>query len=100
MGIKILFGKVNLPIHLFHIVSDKNQYLVIPVHHDICFWQCRPQPYLSHILGLLFLDSLANVSGADADNIAYTCDYLKWIFLGAPFIMLANGFVHLFRPHR
>jgi Na+-driven multidrug efflux pump len=30
-------------------------------------------------------------------NIAYTCDYLKWIFAGAPFIMLANGFVHLFR---
>jgi multidrug efflux pump len=30
-------------------------------------------------------------------NIAYTCDYLKYIFIGAPFIMLANGFVHLFR---
>ena len=28
---------------------------------------------------------------------AYTCDYLKWIFLGAPFIMTSNGFVHLFR---
>ncbi len=49
------------------------------------------------VLGLVFLQPLAKVSGADADNIAYTCDYLKWIFLGAPFIMLANGFVHLFR---
>lgn len=48
-------------------------------------------------LGLLFLQPLAKISGADADNITYTCDYLKWIFIGAPFIMLANGFVHLFR---
>ncbi len=48
-------------------------------------------------LGLVFLQPLAKNSGADADNIAYTCDYLKWIFLGAPFIMMANGFVHLFR---
>lgn len=48
-------------------------------------------------LGLAFLQPLAKISGADADNIAYTCDYLKWIFLGAPFIMMANGFVHLFR---
>lgn len=48
-------------------------------------------------LGLAFLQPLAKISGADADNIAYTCNYLKWIFIGAPFIMLANGFVHLFR---
>ena len=48
-------------------------------------------------LGLAFLQPLAKISGADADNIAYTCDYLKWIFLGAPFIMMSNGFVHLFR---
>lgn len=40
---------------------------------------------------------LANLAGADADNITYTCDYLKYIFIGAPFIMMANGFVHLFR---
>lgn len=48
-------------------------------------------------LGLVFLQPLANVSGADVDTFSYTCDYLKWIFLGAPFIILANGFVHLFR---
>ena len=49
------------------------------------------------VLGLIFLQPLANMSGADADNMAYTCDYLKWIFIGTPFIILANGFVHLFR---
>ncbi len=48
-------------------------------------------------VGLVFLQPLAKLSGADTDNIIYTCDYLKWIFIGAPFIMLANGFVHLFR---
>lgn len=47
--------------------------------------------------GLAFLQPLAKISGADTDNIIYTCDYLKWIFIGTPFIMLANGFVHLFR---
>ncbi len=52
---------------------------------------------LTLMLGLVFLRPLAGVSGADADNMGYTCDYLKWIFAGAPFIMLANGFVHLFR---
>lgn len=46
---------------------------------------------------MTFLKPLAEISGADADNLAYTCDYLKWIFIGAPFIMTANGFVHLFR---
>lgn len=49
------------------------------------------------ILGLCFLQPLAYLSGADTDNVLYTCDYLKWIFIGTPFIMLANGFVHLFR---
>lgn len=29
--------------------------------------------------------------------MAYTCDYLLYIFIGAPFIMLSNGLIHLFR---
>ena len=48
-------------------------------------------------LGLLLLPKIAAIAGADAENLAYTCDYLRYIFLGAPFIMLSNGFVHLFR---
>ena len=47
--------------------------------------------------GMLFITPIARLAGADADNLSYTCDYLKWIFLAAPFIMLSNGFVHLFR---
>lgn len=49
------------------------------------------------VLGLLFLTPLAKLAGADAENLGYTRDYLFYIFLGAPFIMLSNGFVHLFR---
>lgn len=48
-------------------------------------------------LGLACSPQLASIVGADAENMAYTCDYLLYIFLGAPFIMLSNGFVHLFR---
>lgn len=48
-------------------------------------------------LGLACLPQIASIAGADAENMAYTCDYLLYIFLGAPFIMPSNGFVHLFR---
>ncbi len=64
---------------------------------NFCVYAMAFSGIITLILGLAFLHPLAKISGADADNIAYTCDYLKWIFAGAPFIMLANGFVHLFR---
>ncbi len=64
---------------------------------NFCVYAMAIAGIVTLVLGLVFLRLLAKVSGADADNIAYTCDYLKWIFLGAPFIILANGFVHLFR---
>ncbi len=63
---------------------------------NFCVYGMAIAGVLTLVLGLVFLQPLAKISGADADNIAYTCDYLKWIFAGAPFIMLANGFVHLF----
>lgn len=49
------------------------------------------------LAGILFMEPIAKISGADAENMAYTYDYLKYIFLGAPFIILSNGLVHLFR---
>lgn len=64
---------------------------------NFCVYAMAGAGVMTLILGLLFLQPLAKISGADAENMAYTCDYLKWIFIGAPFIMLANGFVHLFR---
>ena len=64
---------------------------------NFCVYAMAISGVITLLLGLAFLQPLALVSGADADNIVYTCEYLKWIFIGAPFIMLANGFVHLFR---
>ena len=49
------------------------------------------------LAGIVFMQPIAKLSGADAENMAYTCDYLKYIFLGAPFIIISNGAVHLFR---
>ena len=49
------------------------------------------------VLGLVFLVPVAKLAGADTENIGYTLDYLHYLFLGTPFIMLSNGFVHLFR---
>lgn len=64
---------------------------------NFCVYAMMAAGIITLVLGLVFLRPLARISGADADNIAYTCDYLTYIFIGAPFIMLANGFVHLFR---
>ena len=64
---------------------------------NFCVYAMAIAGMVTLVLGLVFLQPLAKISGADADNMAYTCDYLKWIFLGSPFVMLANGFVHLFR---
>ncbi len=64
---------------------------------NFCVYAMAFAGIITLVLGLIFLRPLAGLSGADADNVVYTCDYLKWIFAGAPFIMLANGFVHLFR---
>ncbi len=47
--------------------------------------------------GLLVLKPAAYLIGADEGNFGYTCDYLEWIFLGAPFIMLSNGLAHSLR---
>ncbi len=49
------------------------------------------------ILGLLFINQIADIIGSETENFEYTCDYLRWIFIGTPAIMLANGLVHSFR---
>jgi len=51
---------------------------------NFCVYAMAGAGVMTLILGLLFLQPLAKISGADAENMAYTCDYLKWIFIGAP----------------
>lgn len=62
-----------------------------------CFWAMTLAGGVVTAFGLLFVSPISVIAGADADNLAYTCDYLHWIFLGVPFIILSNGLVHLFR---
>ena len=62
-----------------------------------CFYAMTVAGAIVLTAGLLFIEPIARLAGADAENIGYTCDYLKWIFLGAPFIILSNGLVHIFR---
>ena len=64
---------------------------------NFCVYAMAAAGVIILILGLVFLTPLTKLAGADDDNFAYTLEYLKYIFIGAPFIMLANGFVHLFR---
>ena len=64
---------------------------------NFCFYAMVIAGVLTTALGLLFLPKIALLAGADAENLGYTCDYLLYIFLGAPFIMLSNGLIHLFR---
>ena len=49
------------------------------------------------IIGMVLVEPIARLAGADAENIAYTCDYLRWLFLGAPFIILSTGMAHILR---
>lgn len=62
-----------------------------------CFYSMAVAGLIVLVAGMLFIAPIARLAGADYENIGYTCDYLKWIFLGAPFIILSNGLVHIFR---
>ena len=64
---------------------------------NFCLYAMALSGIMILLTGILFMEPIAVLSGADAENMDYTKDYLKYIFLGAPFIILSNGLVHLFR---
>lgn len=49
--------------------------------------------FIVMFVGLIFINQIALIIGADSENIKYTCDYLRWIFIGTPAIMIANYYV-------
>lgn len=67
----------------------------------LCFqfstWAILVLGILVAVLGMLCISPIARMIGSDEQNYSYTCDYLRYIFLGAPFIMLSSGYAHLFR---
>ncbi len=62
-----------------------------------CTWTVIAFGFLVTILGLLFTKPIAKAIGSDEANFLYTCDYLRYIFLGSPFIMLSTGYSHSLR---
>ena len=64
---------------------------------DFCTYAMIVSSIIVMAIGLLFTGKIAGITGADATNYTFTCDYLRWIFIGTPAIMLANGLVHSFR---
>ncbi len=64
---------------------------------NFCFYAMVIAGVITLLTGLLCIQPLAIGIGAEETNLMYTCDYLKYIFIGAPFIMVSNGMVHLFR---
>lgn len=62
-----------------------------------CFYTMAVAGVIVLAAGLALISRIAGLAGADVENMVYTCDYLKWIFIGAPAIILSNGLVHIFR---
>ena len=64
---------------------------------NFCLYSMMFAGIIVLLVGIIFTEPIAKLSGADAENIVYTNDYLRYIFIGAPFIIISNGLVHLFR---
>lgn len=64
---------------------------------NFCMYAMAMAGIVILLAGVVLMQPIAKLSGADAENMAYTCDYLKYIFLGAPFIIISNGAIRLFR---
>ncbi len=64
---------------------------------NFCIYSIIISGIIVLVAGLVVLKPAAHLIGADEGNLGYTCDYLKWIFIGAPFIMLSNGLTHSLR---
>lgn len=95
MSIASIFGMGGNSVIARLLGENKNK----EVKHTLnfCLYAMVSAGIMILLIGIVFMEPIAKISGADAENIAYTYEYLNYIFLGAPFIILSNGFVHLFR---
>lgn len=62
-----------------------------------CFYSVFICSVVIVVCGILFLDFFVQILGVDADNMAFTRDYMFYILLGTPFLMFGNCMVHIFR---
>ena len=95
MSIASIFGMGGNSVIARLLGENKNK----EVRHTLnfCLYAMTLAGIIILLVGIFFMAPIAKISGANAENITYTYDYLKYIFLGAPFIILSNGLVHLFR---
>ena len=95
MSIASIFGMGGNSVIARLLGEDKNKEVRNTL--NFCLYAMAFAGIMILLIGILFMEPIAKLSGADAENMTYTNDYLKYIFLGAPFIILSNGLVHLFR---
>lgn len=95
MSIASIFGMGGNSVIARLLGEDKNKEVKNTL--NFCLYAMALSGIIILLAGILFMEPIARLSGADAENMAYTNDYLKYIFLGAPFIIISNGLVHLFR---
>ena len=95
MSIASVFGMGGNSVIARLLGEDKNKEVKSTL--NFCLYAMALFGIMILLAGILFMKPIARLSGADAENMAYTNDYLKHIFLGAPFIIISNGLVHLFR---
>lgn len=95
MSVASIFGMGGNSVIARLLGEDKNKEVRRTL--NFCLYAMTLAGIIILLIGIFFMEPIAKISGADAENITYTYDYLKYIFLGAPFIILSNGLVHLFR---
>lgn len=95
MSVASIFGMGGNSVIARLLGEDKNKEVQSTL--NFCLYAMALSGIIILLTGILFMEPIARLSGADAENMAYTHDYLKYIFLGAPFIIMSNGLVHLFR---
>ncbi len=62
-----------------------------------CFYSSLIFGVISGVLIILFMDPLLSILGSNEATYQFSKDYLYYIALGAPFILLANTFGHAVR---
>lgn len=95
MSIAAIFGMGGNSVIARLLGEDRNTEVKSTL--NFCLYSMVLAGIIILLVGVIFMEPIAKISGADTENMAYTNDYLKYIFLGAPFIILSNGLVHLFR---
>ncbi len=62
-----------------------------------CFWAAIATGVVFMVCFGLFMDPVLRLIGASADTAQYAKEYLGWVALGAPFVIIATAFSNIVR---